>query len=431
MKPKQRDFLRTIHSPASVDPRRSLVERVAASRYFSKSARLRDLLLYLTDRVLDGDVDEIHEQEVGFKVFGRPANYDTSSDNIVRVHASMLRKRLEQYFASEGADEPMVVEIRKGNYAPIFHARPEVEFVVEPSLAQAKRTLDWRLPALATACIALALSTTWLLVTNSKATLALAPPTVKAFWGMTFRADKGTDIVMDDAAVGLYQELTGRSISLSDYFDRDYLRGLPDSTTSDLGGRAAASIVLRRQSSFSAANVLWKIMSIPGLDRSHSALRFARDYSFRELKADNAILLGNGHTNPWVESFAPRVGIRWEFDAVAGIYFPVDTWSGGKAYRADSTGDMHEGYCAVAMLPNVGGTNVLTIAGTGGSAINAGIAFLSDDRLLSDLRNRLGGERSRPFPHFELLLRVAGRAATLKDVRPEIVRAIRDDQTYK
>lgn len=105
---------------------------------FQQSARLRDLLLYLTDRVLDGDVDEIHEQEVGVKVFGRPANYDTSSDNIVRVHASMLRKRLEQYFASEGADEPMVVEIRKGNYAPIFHARPEVEFVVEPSLAQAQ-----------------------------------------------------------------------------------------------------------------------------------------------------------------------------------------------------------------------------------------------------------------------------------------------------
>jgi hypothetical protein len=90
------------HGP-SVDianARKLLVERVAASRYINRSARLRDLLLYLSDRVLEGDVEEIHEQEVGHRVFGRQANYDTTSDNIVRVHASMLRKRLEQYFAA-------------------------------------------------------------------------------------------------------------------------------------------------------------------------------------------------------------------------------------------------------------------------------------------------------------------------------------------
>jgi hypothetical protein len=67
----------------------------------NRSARLRDLLVYLTTRVLEDEVFEIHEQEVGHKVFGRPANYDTGSDNIVRVHAAMLRKRLEQYFAEE------------------------------------------------------------------------------------------------------------------------------------------------------------------------------------------------------------------------------------------------------------------------------------------------------------------------------------------
>src|SRR5947209_1936821 len=109
-----------------VEDRRLLIERVASSRHVNRSARLRDLLVYLTTRVLEDDVLEIHEQEVGHKVFGRPANYDTSSDNIVRVHASMLRKRLEQYFAEEGAGERLIVEIPKGNYAPVFHVREEV-----------------------------------------------------------------------------------------------------------------------------------------------------------------------------------------------------------------------------------------------------------------------------------------------------------------
>src|SRR5215831_6343747 len=107
---------------ADVD-RRKLVERVAASRHLAKSARLRDLLIYLSDRVLNESVSEIHEQEIGHRVFGRPRDYDTGADNIVRVHASTLRKRLEQYFAGEGAAEPLILEIPKGNYAPVFRKR--------------------------------------------------------------------------------------------------------------------------------------------------------------------------------------------------------------------------------------------------------------------------------------------------------------------
>ena len=60
---------------------------------------------------LDGDVGQIHEQEVGHQVFGRPPDYDTTADNIVRVHAWQLRKRLAEYFAKEGAGEPIILEI--------------------------------------------------------------------------------------------------------------------------------------------------------------------------------------------------------------------------------------------------------------------------------------------------------------------------------
>ena len=107
----------------SGDDRRLLVQRIAASRVFGKSARLRHLLLYLCNRVLEGHLGPIHEQEVGHSVFGRPADYDTGADNIVRVHASLLRKRLAEYFSKEGALEPIVIEIPKGNYAPVFRGR--------------------------------------------------------------------------------------------------------------------------------------------------------------------------------------------------------------------------------------------------------------------------------------------------------------------
>src|SRR5437773_931111 len=79
------------------EERRALLQRILWSRQFEKSARLREFLQYVCDR----PPAEIHEQQIGHRVFGRAADYDTSQDNIVRVTASQARRKLEQYFASE------------------------------------------------------------------------------------------------------------------------------------------------------------------------------------------------------------------------------------------------------------------------------------------------------------------------------------------
>ena len=79
----------------SVEERRQLIDRVASSAQFGRSARLRDFLLYVGAQSLKPGRPEIHEQEIGAKVFGRAPSYDRSQDNIVRVNASELRKRIE------------------------------------------------------------------------------------------------------------------------------------------------------------------------------------------------------------------------------------------------------------------------------------------------------------------------------------------------
>ena len=89
----------------------------------SRSARLRDFLLYVGMQSLKDGCPEIHEQEIGAKVFGRPLTYDRSQDNIVRVNATELRKRIESYFATEGAAEPLILEIPHGGYKPVFQRR--------------------------------------------------------------------------------------------------------------------------------------------------------------------------------------------------------------------------------------------------------------------------------------------------------------------
>src|SRR6202034_919029 len=110
-------------SEPSIEARRGLFERVAASEQFSRSARLRDFLLYVGRQSLKEGCPEIHEQEIGAKVFGRPDSYDRASDNIVRVNATELRKRIDSYFALEGAKETLIFEIPRGGYKPVFRRR--------------------------------------------------------------------------------------------------------------------------------------------------------------------------------------------------------------------------------------------------------------------------------------------------------------------
>jgi len=419
----------------TADARRLLVERVSASPYFNRSARLRDLLHYLSGRVLEDEGCEIREHEVGHKVFGRPPDYDTTADNIVRVHASMLRKRLEQFFAAEGADEPWVIEIPKGNYAPVFHERakapaefaavePAVPDFAVPTPVQRAGPPRWLLGALAGLAVIFAVSTLWLLTGGRPArTEAPSRPAVRRFWSQVFSPNRPADIVLDDSAVALYQELTGKPISLSEYFDRSYLRGLGNSS---LDPQAASILVLRRQSSFSNASFYWKLTQMPEAAEWRTVLRFARDYSFRELKSNNAILLGNSRTNPWVQPFESRLGIRWQYDQAGNIYYPVDTWDRLKSYRpgeaAHTREDSHEGYCSIALLPNLGGAgNVLIVSGTGGSAMNAAADYLADDRAISGLRARVGSEG----PYFEALIRLTGRSTLPRDASMIVCRTLR------
>jgi len=376
------------------------------------------MLRYVSGRVLDEEAEEIHEHEVGHHVFGRSANYDTSSDNIVRVHASLLRKRLEQYFASDGANETTIVELPKGNYAPVFRKRTvagQIAPVPVETMDERPRS-DWRLRVAILGAAFFAATTLLLLLRPVRSTTALTPagPNVRQFWAQIFPPGRPTDIVLDDAAVGLFQELNGRSLSLSDYFDRGYQRNLSETDS---------SIVLRRHASVSSTSFLWRVLQIPGVDHQRANLRFARDYSFRDLKADNAVLLGNARFNPWIEPFLPKLGVRWNFDNTKGGYYPVDTWG---SFKSESNAGPRDGYFSVALLPNLAGMgSVLIVSGTGGSTLNAAGDFLADEHSLSELRSRLANGKEQSFPYFEALINVHGRNSQLRDVNIAICRAVK------
>jgi len=105
---------------------RALVERISVSREFQRASRLRAFLTYVGDRKLADSPDEITEVLIGHRVFGLPIDYNPGDNSIVRTQARTLRDRLDRYFRGEGAHEPVVLEIPRGAYVPVFRLREPV-----------------------------------------------------------------------------------------------------------------------------------------------------------------------------------------------------------------------------------------------------------------------------------------------------------------
>ncbi len=75
----------------------------------------RRFLTYIVEQTLAGRTDAIKELVLGIEVFDRPADFDPKVDTIVRVEAGKLRKRLEEYYADEGAAAAVRIEVPKGS----------------------------------------------------------------------------------------------------------------------------------------------------------------------------------------------------------------------------------------------------------------------------------------------------------------------------
>ena len=90
------------------------------------SESLCKLLRYLADHALDHPGAAPKEYQIATEVFGRPSNFDPHLDSTVRVQAGRLRGKLAEYYATEGADDSVLVDFPRGTYALTFHERPAV-----------------------------------------------------------------------------------------------------------------------------------------------------------------------------------------------------------------------------------------------------------------------------------------------------------------
>src|ERR1700691_4815523 len=114
------------------------IDNIIKSHSLRGSESLCKLLQYLAKQSLEHPNEPVKEYKIATEVYGRPAGFDPQSDSTIRVQAGRLRLKLAEYYAGEGARDPILVKIPKGSYHLTFeprHVEPDPQAApLRPSL---------------------------------------------------------------------------------------------------------------------------------------------------------------------------------------------------------------------------------------------------------------------------------------------------------
>lgn len=403
--------------PAEPDARWAVVARIWNSVLLRRSAKLRDLLVYLCHRWWVEGVGELHEHEIGVDVFQRPANYDSAQDTLVRVQASQLRKRLERYFSEEGRDEPFVLEIAKGTYEPVLREREPERVAAEPLPAilddapapitpPQRHTLVW---ILAAACLLLAGLSVWLATRN------IAPPAIEGaalrrFWTAFAPPGEETTVVIADSTFSAMQDILRRPIQLDEYVSRDYRAELDRPEHSADKKEILRYLMERRYTSLADVMLMKRLWTANVLDPKRTAVLFSRDLHLRTLQKGNHILVGSRRAVPWVDLFDAQLDFHFVYDdRTRAVRVENRRPQPGEppSFSIPETGSgAGERFSLVVSLRNPAqGGNILILSGQEMSGTEAAANLVTTDQLFQEVLAKLPATGSG-VPHFEALLRV-------------------------
>jgi hypothetical protein len=443
------------------DPRWQLARRISASGSLGRSRLLSEFLLYIVDRHIRDRTDEITEQQIGILVFGRAEGYDSNDDNIVRSYARNLRKRIEEYYATEGREEPLRLEIPRGGYAPTFSTRalekdpsPDNPITQHPTLSPVSSDADAPLcvsstpepeaprplPPLAdvpapvliarwhTAArtalrkhgvflalcvgIAVGLGSTGVLPLHflKRAFPSRTESASAALWSQLFSSDRDTFIVPSDDGLVIMQRLTERPVPLASYLNGSYRANVK--TNADPGASEILKLGGRRYTSVVDLAFVARLAQLDEVVPARMMVRYARDLRMDDLRSGNAILIGSIEANPWIELFQPHLNFRFRInvgtDKPSGIVNSNPRVGENAIY---GTPDQDHTYGLIAYVPNLTSTgHILIVGGLNTAGTEAATTFLLTPALMMPTLERAKIAHGGLKP-FEVLIG-AGSVAT-------------------
>jgi hypothetical protein len=386
------------------------LETLIESAPFRGSQQCRRFLSYVVTHTLNAEDGSLRERVIGNAVFGRPPDYDTSDDPVVRLRASEVRKRLAQFYQSLEQPPEVTIQIPPGSYKATFFwgradpashddehlvvagpqgsllPREEAPALValhkgELATAHAVEAANWSVP------------TRWLRVLLAIVALvgiaailvhlqqAGQERVVKDFWQPLLNSPKLALISVGSNAVYRVSD------EVADQYGRDHhleVSGMeffpdlgPDTTMRSSGMHPAPD-------SFVALGDVAAISAtVSNLTRMQKPFqeRFSNDISFAEIRSSPTILVG-GFNNPMTRELTKN--LRFFFvsrNRIQDRERPERAW----VLRASQDAHDTEDYAIISrLLPQDGSSPMISVAGLGQYGTLAATEFVFDPQRLRE-----------------------------------------------
>jgi hypothetical protein len=384
---------------------RSLVEeevqRLQASPGLQHAESLCLLLRYLVQQSLDKPHEHVKEYQIAVDVFGRSESFDSRIDSTIRVQTSRLRNKLIEYYATLGANDPLLIEIPRGSYAPVFNVRTPA--AAPPVLPGPQTSLElhrpqwrgWTWVALILIGVLLGIGCATLFFSRQipdRSAQSVGDRTdLRAFWTSVLKSPEPPLVVFSNA------EFVGRPETGLRYYNpktdsRDHIEDLYTGVGEVLaiGELSAVFRTLNRQMVVKRSGLLtWDdtrnrdliFVGSPNENLSLRDLPLSQEFLFRATKENEPRPGDLAIVNQRPRTGEPRL------------------------FLATATVPLSEDYALVALEPGLQpGQNVLLLAGTTTMGTEAAAEFVSQNASLSQVRKGLGISAGRPFPPFAAVL---------------------------
>lgn len=110
-----------------LEAERAEFESVLQSRLLLRSPGVLKIADYLARKYLAGDAAQIKEYSIAVDGLGKSPDFDPKRDSIVRVEVHRLRKKIDQFYRTDGCDHELRLVIDPGQYVPRFQTVHKAE----------------------------------------------------------------------------------------------------------------------------------------------------------------------------------------------------------------------------------------------------------------------------------------------------------------
>ena len=298
------------------------VHQILESSAFRSSARCTEFLRHITNKVIEGQQDALHERAIAMDLFGKPSTYDPSEDSLVRTKASEVRRRLAQYYSEPDRQHELRLTLPSGSYALEWQWPVADEADFAPPPASKTRPAMWPVVAL---CFAIVVP---VLFVGSRMLVGASP--LERFWQPVLRSEKPVMLTLGNAAVYvLSPKLLAQSAEA-----HSGTPSAPPAASLDPASTLAARDLISQQGQYVGTGGAHAVLNYTAFFTRHRKRVFLRtgvEYSFSDLRNSPTVMLG-AFSNQWTIRAARD--LRFYFAQIEGQQFVIDR-SDGKRWAVD------------------------------------------------------------------------------------------------